>query len=928
MLRRAGIGVIAGGLFLAVGLWSPTVSVAAQRLSFHAPRRVRAQGLIVFTGRLAGGASDAVVVQRQTGRRWRNFAVGHAGAGGQVALTAAAPLRRGRVVVRAVGSTGRHVVAVSATRTIRVLRLPKGLKPVVVSSRRQVLDAEVVSAAPPPGKRGKLRYFGGNDIHRRQIVAIGPGRATPDGFLGQVTKVTYRHEQTIVSTRPATLEQAVPSGSLNATLPMPAARAARTSITPHWDVKGVCAGTTIGSINPNVSLGAGINLKADWSLFGGLQSVRLTANASADASLTASVAAAGGCKVEENVPYDEPYVVPGPTWFGLVGFVPVVITTDLRLISFGQSALVGGAMSAAADAGFSASAGIGWDKNRGFFPIASFQRHFSFTPPTINSTATLEADVTPGIDVLLYGIAGPEIGLTSGLKFAAATAKNPWWTLSIPIKFSGSIAIPVLGLRSPRLTIFTHEFPIAHASGPFGVSVTVIDPGAQTTTAGTPVSLQIHASDTDGGTLKYAATGLPPGLSINSATGLITGTPTTAGTYAVALTATDASGPSNTVLFSWTINAAPVSFVQAVSYPMPSSENADRVGTGALAGGSLDDIVTGDTNGNVTVFLNHGDGTFAPGVDYATGSGTVTGIAIADVNGDGKQDVTATTQGSGGSGIFIFLGDGKGGLEAPYSVPNYDGGSGDSPTSLAVGNFFHDGRVALATGGSSSGANPDVVRVFSNDGTGHFTLADTIRIGSTYTSTSWLHTADLTGTGSSDIVASAGGNTVTGCGGVIPLINNGSGGFSDAGALPNICSAPKVATADFNLDGHTDIVAADSCDAGGFCGAAAQVERVYFGAGDGTFPSSEDNSIPAGNPGSAVAADLNGSGHSDLVVACSGSCTAALQVLMNNGDGTFTAGPELTGDTQDMAAGRFTSSSLPDLATVGYDLRVLLNTTP
>ena len=338
----------------------------------------------------------------------------------------------------------------------------------------------------------------------------------------------------------------------------------------------------------------------------------------------------------------------------------------------------------------------------------------------------------------------------------------------------------------------------------------------------------------------------------------------------------------------------------------------------------MTDVVTGDTNGNVTVFLNNGDGTFAPGVDYATGGGTVTGVAIADVNGDGNQDTIATTRGSPGSGIFIFLGLGTGGLQAPYAVLNYDGGSGDSPTALAVGTFFHDGRVALATGGSSSGANSDFVRVFWNDGTGHFTLADTIRIGNTYTSTSWLQTADLTGTGSSDIVASAGGNGVTGCGGVIPLINNGSGAFSDVGALPNICSAPKVATSDFNLDGHTDIAAADSCS--DFCGTPAQVDRVYFGAGDGTFPTSEDNAVPAGNPGHTIAADLNGDGVPDLVVTCAASCTDSMQAVVNNGDGTFSNGPELSGDNLDLAAGPLTQSCFPDIASVGYDLSILINT--
>jgi hypothetical protein len=90
-----------------------------------------------------------------------------------------------------------------------------------------------------------------------------------------------------------------------------------------------------------------------------------------------------------------------------------------------------------------------------------------------------------------------------------------------------------------------------------GNTVTVTNPGSQSGTVGTAASLQVSASDSAAGqTLTYSATGLPAGLSINSSTGLISGTPTTAATSSVTVTATDTTGASGSASFSWTISSS------------------------------------------------------------------------------------------------------------------------------------------------------------------------------------------------------------------------------------------------------------------------------------------------------------------------------------------------------------------------------------
>jgi len=85
--------------------------------------------------------------------------------------------------------------------------------------------------------------------------------------------------------------------------------------------------------------------------------------------------------------------------------------------------------------------------------------------------------------------------------------------------------------------------------GPSPISVT--NPGNQNGTVGTAVSLQLSAS---GGTppFTWSASGLPTGLSISSG-GMISGTPSAAGTFNVTATAHDSTGATGTASFTWTI---------------------------------------------------------------------------------------------------------------------------------------------------------------------------------------------------------------------------------------------------------------------------------------------------------------------------------------------------------------------------------------
>ncbi len=92
--------------------------------------------------------------------------------------------------------------------------------------------------------------------------------------------------------------------------------------------------------------------------------------------------------------------------------------------------------------------------------------------------------------------------------------------------------------------------------GSTGNTVTVTNPGPQTGAVGTAVNLPISASDSGGLALTYSATGLPTGLTINPSTGVISGTPSGAGTFHSTVTASDSTGASGSASFTWTISGS------------------------------------------------------------------------------------------------------------------------------------------------------------------------------------------------------------------------------------------------------------------------------------------------------------------------------------------------------------------------------------
>jgi hypothetical protein len=85
-------------------------------------------------------------------------------------------------------------------------------------------------------------------------------------------------------------------------------------------------------------------------------------------------------------------------------------------------------------------------------------------------------------------------------------------------------------------------------------TVSVTSPGNRDTGTGGTVDLQLSGSSSGSNPLQWTATGLPAGLSI-SATGFISGTATTAGTYNTTVYASDDTGATGSAAVTWTVAA-------------------------------------------------------------------------------------------------------------------------------------------------------------------------------------------------------------------------------------------------------------------------------------------------------------------------------------------------------------------------------------
>jgi hypothetical protein len=342
--------------------------------------------------------------------------------------------------------------------------------------------------------------------------------------------------------------------------------------------------------------------------------------------------------------------------------------------------------------------------------------------------------------------------------------------------------------------------------------------------------------------------------------------------------------------------------------PYEVQQSPSHVMAGDLNGDGAADLVAANHDideDTISVLLNNGDGTFAGAMHY-TVAGRPYWLGVNDLDGD--LDVDVMVSNFYGHNLAVLLNDGTGALEAPVYYP-----TGFFPTFAILAHLDRDGDLDIAVNNSAD----STLSVLMNNGDGTFAEQVTYGVG---VNPYGVTAGDFNGDAINDLAVA---NYDVDADAISVLMNNGDGTFAPQVPYPVNDGPVGIANADLNADSYPDLVVAETGNL-----VMNNTVSVLFNDGFGGFGPAIPHVVGVG-PYSVALDDLNGDSYPDIISANEGSGGSAgdISVLLNNGDGTFSAAQSYFGGNAPLAVAvsDLDGNTTPELAVAAYgDLNVFV----
>ena len=282
------------------------------------------------------------------------------------------------------------------------------------------------------------------------------------------------------------------------------------------------------------------------------------------------------------------------------------------------------------------------------------------------------------------------------------------------------------------------------------------------------------------------------------------------------------------------------------------------------------------SSGTVQVLLGTGLGALVLGDSESVGF-NVSAIAVGDFDGNGSPDVAVTTETNGG--VYLYLGDGAGGLTPHSSNPVRS--SLSAPRALVAAELTGDGKVDLAVAASGG----STVHVLQNPGAGPWIERDSPMVGF---NPSGIAAADLDADGDTDLVTADNGSARASV-----LRNNGNGTFATAVSHPVGVNPSAVAIANLGGTAAPDIAVATLTSPG---------LDLLLNDGAGSFTLAPPRATLGSSPQWVTPIDVDTDGLTDLAVPCRSADAVVVLLARPPGPPPFSAAPRVTVGTAPRAA--------------------------